>query len=89
MENLIIPTQAGQICKTLVPLENEREGDVYIITCDPASVSGNGTIEAVSLNDLQRNVRDPSKTKRLTIAAGNLTVIGEDLEDYVASWNKA
>ena len=44
MENLIIPTHAGQICKTLVPLENEREGDVYIITGDPASVLGNGTI---------------------------------------------
>ncbi len=88
MENLVIPTQKGQVCKTLVPLENEREGDMYIITGNPP-VSGNGTIEAVSLNDLQRNVRDPEKTKRLTIEVGNLTVIGEDLEKYVASWNKA
>lgn len=30
MENLIIPTQSGQICKTLVPLENERYSKVKL-----------------------------------------------------------
>lgn len=88
MENIIIPTQSGQICKTIVPLENEREGDVYILTGDPDLITDGVTMEAVSLNDLQRNVKDPSKAERKRIPIDNLTVVGEDLEDYVASWNK-
>lgn len=89
MENLIVPTQAGQICKTLVPLENEREGDVYIITGDIVETGKGETVEAVSLKDLQRNVKDPSKAEKKLIPLNNLTVVGEDLEDYIASWNKA
>ena len=89
MENIIIPTQSGQICKTIVPLENEREGDVYILTGDPDIITDGVTMEAVSLNDLQRNVNDPLKAERKRIFITNLTVVGEDLEDYVASWNKA
>jgi hypothetical protein len=88
MENMIIPTKQGQICKTISPLENEREGDVYIITDDLGLIVNDNYIEAVSLNDLQRNIKDPAKAKRKSIAINNLTVIGEDLEDYVASWNK-
>lgn len=85
MDNLVIPTQQGQIFKTLVPLENEREGDVYIITGEPSNKSK--SIEAVSLNDLQRNVKDPSRADKKIITLNNLTVVGDDLEDYVASWN--
>jgi len=89
MENLIIPTQAGQVCRSLSPLEDEREGDVYIITGDPVLITGDGTLEAVSLKDLQRNVNDPLKTQKKIIPINNLTVVGEDLEDYISSWNRA
>ena len=84
MENLIIPTRVGQICTR----ENETTGDVYIVTEDPQSIVDNAEITVVRLGDLQRNINDPSKAERRKIVKSVLSVVGEDLEDYIDSFNK-
>ncbi|MBS1519866.1 MAG: hypothetical protein JST50_02625 [Bacteroidetes bacterium] len=84
MENQIIPTKAGQICTK----ENDTTGDVYIITEDPLLIDDNEEITVVRLGDLQRNVNDPSKAPRKKVVKRILSVVGEDLEDYIDSFNK-
>jgi len=87
MENRVVPTQAGQVCKTIVSLENERPDDVYIITGDTDISDDDAIVTAVSLKDLQRNIKDPSKALKRYIPKSNLTVVGDDLQGYIATWN--
>ena len=87
MENRVIPTQAGQVCKTLVSLENEKLDDVYILTVDPSLFQDNEAVEIVKLKDLQRNLHDPLKAERREVLKSNLTVVGSDLQQYIAGWN--
>lgn len=87
METQIIPTQAGQVCKTITSLEDERPDDVYIVTEDPAVINNADEIEIVKLKDLQRNIKDPSNAEKRKVSKNNLTVVGEDLQQYIASWN--
>ena len=84
MENQVIPTKAGQICTK----DNENTGDVYIITEDPVLIDETGEITVVRLGDLQRNISDPSKAERRKIEKNRLSVVGEDLEDYIDSFNR-
>jgi len=84
MENQIIPTKAGQICTK----DNETTGDVYIITEDPAAINDTEEIIVVRLGDLQRNISDPSKAERRKVEKNRLSVVGEDLEDYIDSFNR-
>jgi len=84
MENQVIPTKAGQICTK----ENETTGDVYIITEDPGLIGDSDEITVVRLGDLQRTVNDPLKAERRRIVKNRLNVVGEDLEDYIDSFNR-
>jgi len=88
MENRVIPTQAGQVCKTLVSLENEKQDDVYIITVDPALFDEEDAVEIVKLKDLQRNINDPDRAPRIKTSKVNLIVVGENLTEYINNWNK-
>jgi hypothetical protein len=87
MEKRVIPTQTGQVCKTIVSLNDERPDDVYIVTEDPTFINEADAIEIVKLKDLQRNIKDPSKAKKRKVSKSNLSVVGEDLQQYIASWN--
>jgi len=87
METQVIPTLAGQVCKTITSLDDERPDDVYIVTEDTAVINDTDTIEVVKLKDLQRNIKNPSKAEKRKVSKSNLTVVGEDLQQYIASWN--
>ncbi|MGF7081949.1 hypothetical protein [Mucilaginibacter sp. UYCu711] len=87
METQVIPTRAGQVCKTIIRLDDERTDDVYIVTEDPTVINDADAIEIVKLKDLQRNIKDASKAEKRKVSKSNLTVVGEDLQQYIASWN--
>lgn len=84
MENQALPTKPGQICRK----ENETTGDVYIIAEDPSLAADDAEITVVRLGDLQRNISDPSKAPRKQIMKRLLSVVGEDLEDYIDTFNR-
>ena len=82
-----IPTQAGQICKILTPLEDEDPADVYIITEDPSTFDSDDDIYVVNLRDLQRNINEPAASPHIPVIKSKLTVVAENLEEYVRTWN--
>lgn len=85
--SIIIPKTEGQICKIITPLPDEDPEDVYIVAEDPAVFDEDDNIYIVNLKHLQKNVHNPSLTPQISIAKNELTVIAENLEEYIHSWN--
>ena len=44
--------------------------------------------DIINIDDLQRNVNAPLETPKTTINLDCLTVLANNLEKYIASWNK-
>ncbi|WCT14231.1 hypothetical protein [Mucilaginibacter jinjuensis] len=86
-EVIITPTNVGQICKIIMPLDDENAEDVYIISEDPKLYDLEDSIYVVNLKDLQRNSNAPQFTPQIAIAKGDLKVVAEDLEQIILSWN--
>ena len=84
-----MPSQPGQICKMINPLNEEESKDVYIIAEDPRPFDDDDTIYVVALKELQRNVRNPDFTPQIPVTKNELTVVAENLEDYINSWNNS
>ena len=82
----IIPKTEGQICKIVNPLPDENPEDVYIVAEDPAVFDEDENIYIVNLKDLQKNVNGLI-IPQISIAKNELTVIAENLEEYIDSWN--
>ncbi len=74
----------GQIVKTIIPLDDEKPNEVYIVTDDLSEVEAT----VVSLSQLQRNIKNPKLAKRATVAIANLKVVENNLEKYITSFNK-
>lgn len=74
----------GQIVTTVIALQGERPDEVYIVTDDFSATD----VTIVALSQLQRNVRNPELAKRERVSISNLKVIGNDIEQYIASLNK-
>jgi hypothetical protein len=68
MSTNTLPTKQGQICKS-----NDSNEEIFIITeKDPTSFHVDSTIEVVKLNDLQRNISNPSMAPRKLIKKSTL-----------------
>lgn len=85
--SIIIPTNEGQICRLVNPMADENPEDVYIVAEDPSVFDVDETIYVVSLNDLQRNIHNPVFASQIPVIRNELSVIAEDLETYIGSWN--
>jgi hypothetical protein len=87
--NLImqLPSQAGEICQILHPMDDENPDDVYIIAEDPAPFDLEDELYIVNLRDLQRNVNNPSFAPQIQVVKSDLNVIAANLEEYIKSWN--
>ena len=83
-----IPSSAGQICRLLYPEADENPVEVYIIAEDPAPFSPDDRIYIVGLKELQRHSGHPESAERIAVEKGGLTVIADDLETYIRSWNQ-
>lgn len=82
-----IPTKAGQICKIVNPLPDEDPQEVYIVSEDPSGFDDDEDIYVTGLKDLQKNISSPAFTPKFAVPKGDLCVIAEDLEAFIAAWN--
>lgn len=80
-----LPTQAGEICQILHPMEDENPDDVYIVAEDPAPFYPEDNIYVVNLRDLQRNITNPGAAPQIQITKSELNVIYPNLEEYIKS----
>ena len=87
MQNNILPTKQGQICKIINPSPDENPAESYIITDNVSEYNDDSIIYIVSITDLQRNIANPTLTPRKSVKKSELKVIAEDLTSYVESWN--
>jgi hypothetical protein len=87
MDVSLIPDKPGQICKVISGIPDMEEYEVYIVAEDPADFDNEDDILVVALGELQRNVKNPDNAERISIRKDQLVVVGDDLENYVRSWN--
>ncbi len=88
MEEQIRPSKQGQICKIVKTSGDEDPMETYLILEDLDKYSDDDIIYVVSITDLQRNIHNPSASPRKAVTKSELTVVAEDLQSYVESWNK-
>lgn len=84
--SVIIPTKQGQICKIIS--EHTNQAQEYIVLDDLELYGDTDYLNVVSLKELQRNANNPQNATKRVVPKKNLTVIGENLESYISSWNK-
>jgi len=87
MNNQVVPTKQGQICKLVKPYPDENPAETYLILEDLSEYADNAIIYVVSITDLQRNAANPNFSPRKAVTKSELTVVAEDLTSYVESWN--
>ena len=83
----IIPTKAGQVCRITDLMPDEDPEAVYIISEDPAPFDADDDIYVTDLKDLQRNINNPQLTPGFAVPKGSLSVVAENIEEYIVSWN--
>jgi len=88
MNDQVIPTKQGQICKLVKPYPDENPAESYLVLEDVSDYADNAIIYVVSVTDLQRNIHNPTASPRKAVTKKELTVVAEDLTSYVESWNK-
>ena len=87
MDNWILPSKQGQICKVIELNQGENPLETYIITEDVCTFSNDKIIYIVSVTDLLRNIPNPKLAPLKAIKKINLSVVAEDITSYVESWN--
>lgn len=82
------PSRQGQIVKLTHPATDENPLETYLILEDLDKYSDDDIIYIVSITDLQRNIHNPTAAPRKAVTKSELTVVAEDLQSYVESWNR-
>jgi hypothetical protein len=88
MNDQVIPTKQGQICKLVKPFPDENPAETYLILEDVSEYADHAIIYVVSITDLQRNASNPALSPRKAVTKSELTVVADDLVSLVESWNK-
>lgn len=88
MNDQVIPTKQGQICKLVNPYPDENPAETYIILEDVSEYADNAIIYVVSITDLQRNLATPTLSPRKAVTKSELTVVADDLISLAQSWNE-
>jgi len=88
MNDQVIPTKQGQICKLVKPYPGENPAETYLILEDVSEYADNAIIYVVSITDLQRNIANPTLSPRKAVTKSELTVVAEDLTSLAQSWNE-
>ncbi|WP_214071824.1 hypothetical protein [Mucilaginibacter sp. dw_454] len=87
-QTIIIPTREGQICKISNPMTDENPEDIYIVSEDPTLYDDDASIYITNIKDLQRNIHAPQFAPQVPVIKTDLTVIAENIGEYIASWNR-
>ena len=88
MNDQVLPTKQGQICKFVKLLPDENPAESYIILEDLTSYADNAIIYVVSITDLQRNISNPTIAPRKAVTKSELVFVAEDLTSYIESFNQ-
>lgn len=86
MNDQAVPTKKGQICKCINPLP-EYSLNEYIVIGSPDTTNAAEKVMVVNIRELQRNAANPSNARKIAINKGELFVLADDLDAYIASWN--
>lgn len=84
----VIPTKKGQIVKVLKPLPNEDPNESYLLAEDPIEYDNNKRLLVYSITSILRSKHNGTTPFADQIQKGDLTVVGESLEEWVESWNE-
>ena len=88
LEHQIIPTKKGQIVKVLKPLPDEDPNESYLLAEDPTGYDNKKRLLVYSITSILRSKHNGTTPFADQIEKGDLTVVGESLEEWVESWNE-
>jgi hypothetical protein len=84
----ILPDRPGQVCRRISDLKPNPSA-TYILTDNSNSSISSEMVELVSISELQRNSKNPLLAARVFARQDDLTVVADNLEKYVSSWNES
>lgn len=87
-ENQIIPTKQGQIVKSLIKLEGIEENEYFILTEVPSLFKDEELVEVVAVTEFLRCQAIGKRPFGNLIKINHLSVISENIVEWVESWNK-
>lgn len=83
----IIPTKQGQIVKSLFPLDGIDPQEAFLLADDPKYFKEDDLVQVYAITEFQRCHAKGEKPFGNLIQLNRLTVIGEDLKQWVEGWN--
>ena len=86
-ERQILPTRQGQIVKILNLLPGEDPNESYLLAEDPTPYDDKKRLLLYSITSIMRSKHDGGIPVADQVQKGDLTVIGESLEEWVRGWN--
>lgn len=82
------PTKQGQIVKISNPLPDEDPDIEYLLAEDPTNHEDGDKLLIYPIREIQRTQSQGGIPFGDMIPKGDLTVIGESLEEWVKGWNE-
>ena len=82
-----IPTRKGQVVKIVKPLFDEDPNETYLLAEDPTPYDDKKRLLIYSITSVLRNKHNSEVLFADQVQKGELTVIGESLEEWVRGWN--
>jgi hypothetical protein len=86
-EKQIRPTKKGQIVKICSPLPDEDPNESYLLAEDPTLYDDKKRLLIYSITSIMRSKQGGGAPLADQVQKGDLTVVGESLEEWVHSWN--
>jgi hypothetical protein len=86
-EKQVIPTRKGQIVKICNPLPGEDPNESYLLAEDPALYDNKKRLLIYSITSIMRSKHNGGTPFADQVQKGDLTVVGESLEEWVRGWN--
>ncbi len=71
-----------------MPLLGEDANESYLLAEDPTEFDNNKRLLVYSITSILRSKHNGTTPFADQIEKGDLTVVGESLEEWVASWNE-
>jgi hypothetical protein len=83
----VIPTRQGQIVKIFKLLPGEDPNESYLLADDPTPYDNNKRLLIYSITSILRSKHGGGAPLGEQVQKGDLTVVGNSLEEWVHSWN--
>lgn len=87
-ESQILPTRQGQIVKILNLLQGEDPNESFLLAEDPAPYDNKKRLLLYSITSILRYKDGGEPPVADQVQKGELTVVGESLQEWVESWNE-